>query len=250
MTSSPRILIGTAMLTAACVAAPTSALAEATPCPLPTFGPGTNDRPIITPAEFTARVTNPWFPLKREETLVYSGVKDGRKALDLVLTSARTRRIDGVRTRVVEDRLYLDDVLEERTSDYYAQDRCGNVWYFGEDTATLDVRGRVTSTEGSFHAGVDGALPGVFMEARPELGRRFRQEWYRGHAEDTFWVTRRSAGVTVPFGSFGGALLTHEATALEPAVLDAKYYVRGVGEVAELSLKGPREQLRLVEIIR
>jgi hypothetical protein len=69
---------------------------------------------------------------------------------------------------VVEDRLFLSGKLEERTSDYYAQDRCGNVWYFGEDTAELDSHGRVIDTWGSFHAGIDGAQPGVLMQARPQ----------------------------------------------------------------------------------
>src|SRR5262249_40408904 len=152
--------------------------------------------------------------------------------------------------RIVEDRLYLNNVLHERTSDYYAQDRCGNVWYFGEDTAELDAHGRVVSTEGSFHAGVRGAQPGVFMQAHPQLGRKFRQEWFAGQAEDVFWAVDRNAKVTVPYGTFRHALRTLETTALEPGVLDTKYYVRGIGQVAELSLKGPREQLRLVEIIR
>jgi hypothetical protein len=157
--------------------------------------------------------------------------------------------IDWVRTRVVEDRGYLDNVLAERTSDYYAQDRCGNVWYFGEDTATLDRHGRVVDTEGSWHAGVDGAQPGVFMQAHPQLGRRFRQEWYRGQAEDVVKVIDRSARVTVPYGSFRHALRTAEWTALEPEVLDNKLYVAGIGQVAEASVKGPREGLRLVEIV-
>jgi hypothetical protein len=108
----------------------------------------------------------------------------------------------------------------------------------------------VVDTEGTWHAGVDGAQPGVFMQAHPQLGRKFRQEWYRGQAEDVFKVTDRSAAVTVPYGSFRHALRTAEWTALEPEVLDNKYYVRGIGEVAELSVKGPRETLRLVEIIR
>jgi hypothetical protein len=118
----------------------------------------------------------------------YTGTKDGRKALDLFAPTSGTKVIDGVRTRVMQDRLYLDNVLEERTADYYAQDSCGNVWYFGEDTAELDRNGKVISTEGSFHAGVNGAQPGVFMEATPEVGRRFRQEWAPGEAEDQFRV--------------------------------------------------------------
>jgi hypothetical protein len=154
-----------------------------------------------------------------------------------------------VRARVVEDRLYLDGVLAERTADYYAQDRCGNVWYFGEDTAELDRHGRVLNTDGSWHTGVHGAEPGVFMQSAPQLGRRFRQEWFAGQAEDTFRVVDFAARVSVPFGTFPSALRTEERTALEPGVLDAKYYVAGVGEVFEGSLSGPREVLRLVEII-
>jgi hypothetical protein len=223
--------------------------AQADDCALPVFGPGTSYRPSILPGDFSARVTNLWFPLPVGRTYVYSGVKDGKSALDIVIASPRTRLVDGVRTRVVEDRLYLNGVLEERTSDYYAQDRCGNVWYFGEDTAELDAHGRVISTEGSFHAGVDGAQAGVFMQAAPELGRRFRQEWYAGQAEDTFRVVDIASRVSVPFGTFNRALRTEERTALEPGVVDAKYYVAGVGVVFEGSLSGAREITRLVEIL-
>ncbi|TCC49817.1 hypothetical protein E0H75_15975 [Kribbella capetownensis] len=219
-------------------------------CKLPMFGPGSRYQPKIDPGDFSPNVTNPWFPLLPGRTLVSTGVKDDEKALNLVITTSRTRLVDGVRTRVVEDRLYLNNVLNERTSDYYAQDRCGNVWYFGEDTAELDSRGRVVSTEGSFHAGVDGAQPGVFMQAHPQLGRKFRQEWYAGHAEDVFWAVARNATVAVPLGAFHHALRTAETNALEPDVLDNKYYVRGIGQVAELSVKGPKEGLRLAEIIR
>lgn len=218
-------------------------------CPLPVFGPGHDYHPAIDSTSFSANVDNPLFPLTPGTTLVYTGTKDGKKALDLTTTTLRTAVIDGVTTRVVEDRLYLNNVLEERTSDYYAQDSCGNVWYFGEDTAELDKHGNVVSTEGSFHAGVGGAQPGVFMEAQPTVGRKFRQEWYAGHAEDTFAVISLSSAVTVPAGSFAHALRTKETTALEPDVLDNKYYVEGIGEVKEVAVKGPREKLELVEVI-
>jgi hypothetical protein len=188
-------------------------------------------------------------PLTPGTTLVYTGTKDGEGALNMVITTSRTVVVDGVRTRVVEDRLYLNNVLHERTSDYFAQDKCGNVWYFGEDTAELDGMGRVISTEGTFHAGVDGAQPGVFMQAVPEVGRNFRQEWYAGHAEDQFRVVKLAAHVNVPFGKFADALRAREITALEPGVVDNKYFVRGVGEVKELSVRGAAEQLDLVEVI-
>ena len=249
MLGRTRRLLGVAALVVVALGVVPATAAATGSCRLPRFGPGRSYQPHIRPSDFSPRVDNPWFPLTPGRTLVYTGTKDGKKALDLFAATSRTRMIDGVRTRVVEDRLYLDNLLEERTSDYYAQDRCGNVWYFGEDTATLDRHGRVVDTEGTWHAGVDGAQPGVFMQAQPQLGRRFRQEWYRGHAEDVFKVIDRSAPVAVPYGSFRHALRTAEWTALEPDVLDNKYYVRGVGEVAEVSVKGPREVLRLVEII-
>ncbi len=226
-----------------------SAAPGSTTCQLPVFGPGSSYRPQIDPANFSPNVDNPLFPLTPGTTLVYAGTKDGQAALDRFSPSTRTAVIDGVTTRVVEDRLYLNGFLEERTDDYYAQDNCGNVWYFGEDTAELDRNGNVISTEGSFHAGVDGAEPGVFMQAAPELGRVFRQEWYQDHAEDIFAVIDLNTSITVPYGSFQNALRTAEATALEPAVLDNKYYVAGIGQVEEVAVRGPVEKLVLIAVV-
>jgi len=214
------------------------------------FGPGGAYRPTIDPASFSATVDNPYFPLTPGTTNVYTGAKDGKNALNLVAVTSRTRVVDGVTARIVEDRLYLDNVLEEKTSDYYAQDRCGNVWYFGEDTATLTPGGKVASTDGSFHAGVGGAQPGVFMQARPEVGRRFRQEWSPGNAEDTFDLVKPDTAIVVRAGHFTHALRTEETTALEPDVVDNKVYAKGIGEVVEQAVKGPVEVLRLVEVVQ
>ncbi len=246
--TGPLAASAAALAVAALVTSPAAA-GTTVACPLPAYGPGASYHPTIDPASFSATVDNPLFPLVPGRTLVYTGTKDGKRALDIFATTSRTLVVAGVTTRVVQDRLYLNGVLEERTSDYYAQDACGNVWYFGEDTATLDAKGQVTGTGGSFRAGVDGAQPGVFMQAQPTKGRRFRQEWYAGNAEDTFKVVALSSTVTVPLGTYTDALRTAETTALEPGVLDNKYYVAGIGEVAELSIKGPREALRLVEVI-
>ena len=248
MRRATRVFVVLAWAVAVAVVSPRGASA-APSCVLPTFGPGVAYKPLIDPSTFTPNVDNPWFPLKVGTTLVYSGVKDGKQAVDLFAATAKTRIIDGVETRVVEDRLLLDGRLEERTSDYYAQDACGNVWYFGEDTAVLDRNGRVVDTSGSFHAGEAGAQPGVFMQAQPELRRTFRQEWLKGQAEDTFTAVDLSTSVVVPYGAFDHALRTAERTALEPGVLDNKYYVQGIGEVVEKSVKGPREELRLIDVI-
>ncbi len=199
---------------------------------------------------FDAHVDNPWFPLAPGTTYVYEGSKDGKAARDVYAVTHRTKRIDGARCVVVHDRLYLRGRLAERTTDYYAQDRRGTVWYFGEDTAELDMHGRVTSTEGTWHAGVDGARAGIYMPAHPRVGERHRQEFYRGHAEDRFQVVSSSADVDVPYGSFTRALRTKEWTPLEPGVLDAKFYVRGIGQVAERTVRGGSERAVLVSVIR
>jgi hypothetical protein len=206
--------------------------------------------PTIQPANFTASVTNAWFPLTPGSTYIYRGVKDGKPSRDIYTVAHQTAKINGVDCAVVNDQLYLAGHLEERTTDYYTQDRQGNVWYFGEDTAELNDKGRVTSTEGSWRTGKDGAQPGIFMQANPTVNASFRQEYYAGHAEDQYAVVNLASPVTVPYGSFTSALLTKEWTRLEPDVLDHKYYVKGVGEIAELSVRGPVERARLVSYHR
>jgi hypothetical protein len=200
---------------------------------------------------FTVRVTNPYFPLLKGMTWEYHGVKDGRRMVDLVRVTGRVRRIQGVPCAVVADWTWLDGKLEERTTDWYTQDRRGTVWYYGERTAELDRHGRVVTREGSWQAGRRGARAGVFMPAHPRAGQSFAQEHFRGHAEDHFRVISRHATVTVPFGAFRGhVLLTHEWTPLEPGVLDGKWYVRGIGVVRESALKGPTETAELVAFHR
>jgi hypothetical protein len=150
--------------------------------------------------------------------------------------------------RAALDRLFLSGHLAETTRDYYTQARDGTVWYYGEDTTQLDEHGHLVSTEGSWRAGVDGARPGIFMPATPRVGRRFRQEYYAGHAEDHFQVLDLATPVSVPYRSFRGAMLTKEWTPLEPGVLDHKYYVRGIGTVKEVSVRGAHEELLLVDV--
>jgi hypothetical protein len=202
------------------------------------------------PGDFVGRVDNPWFPLLPGTTFVYRGVKDGKTARDVVTVTHATRTIQGVRSTAVADRLYLAGRLEERTTDWYAQDRRGNVWYFGEATAELDRAGHVTSTEGSWLAGRNGAKAGIYMTARPTVGQSRLQEYYKGHAEDHFAVVSLRARVSVPYTTSNRALLTKEWTPLEPGTLDHKYYVRGIGNVKEVTVKGPLERSELVSVHR
>jgi hypothetical protein len=204
--------------------------------------------PRFVPANFVDRVDNPWFPLTPGTVYVYRGMKDGQQSRDVVAVKKWTRSIVGIHATVVQDRLFLDGRLEERTTDWYAQDRRGNVWYLGEATAELDKRGHVTSREGSWLTGRDGAQPGIYMPAHAAVGSSARQEFYQGHAEDHFRVLTLNASVTTPYASSHAALLTREWTPLEPGVIDHKLYVRGVGTVREETVKGANELAILVSV--
>src|SRR5712691_6972243 len=200
------------------------------------------------PSGFSARVDNPWFPLKPGTTYAYRGLRDGQPARDVVTVTHKTRMINGVPCAVVEDRLWLSGRLHERTTDWYTQDSRGNVWYYGESTAELDNNGNVKSTEGTWLAGRDGAKPGIYMPADPKVGLSGRQEFYKGHAEDHFVVLSLHAAVKAPYTSSQDALLTKEWTPLEPGTIDHKFYVRGIGTVLEQAVKGPSERNALVSV--
>src|SRR5437867_3486473 len=144
----------------------------------------------IKPNDFTLNIDNPYFPLVPGTTFVYEGTTDRSPATDLFQVTSRTKVILGVKCREILDQAYINGVLEETTLDWFAQDKDGNVWYFGEDTKELDPNGNVTSTEGSWQAGVDGAQPGIIMEAHPRVGDRYQQEFASGIAEDMAQVLR------------------------------------------------------------
>jgi len=204
--------------------------------------------PVPRASDFSARVDNPWVPLKPGTTYTYRGEKDGQPSRDVLTVTRRIRMIDGVPCVVIEDRLYLRGHLGERTTEWYSQDRRGNVWYFGENTAEFDKAGHVTTTSGTWRAGVKGARPGIYMFAHPRVGQSAQQEFFKGQAEDHFQVVSLHASARVPFVSSRQALLTKEWTPLEPDTIDHKLYVRGIGTVLEQTVRGGSERAALVSI--
>jgi hypothetical protein len=195
-------------------------------------------------------VTNPWFPLARGSVYVYEGQKEGKQVRDVVTVTKKVKTITGIRAAVVTDRLFLNGRLAERTTDWYAQDKKGTVWYLGEKTAELNTKGKVTTTEGSFLNGRDGAKGGIFMPANPQVGQAFQQEFFKGEAMDRFRILSLTASLTTPAVSSQNAMLTEETTPLEPKVVGNKYYVQGIGMVAEQQVAGAppgqAEQTQLV----
>lgn len=199
----------------------------------------------IDPAQFVTTIDNPWMPLLPGNRWVYEAETDeGIERIEVVVTS-EVRTVMGVTTVVVRDTVTLDGELIEDTFDWFAQDVKGNVWYFGEDSKEYED-GEMTTTAGSWEAGVDGALPGIIMPAGPEVGHAYRQEFYAGVAEDMAQVIGLAGSATVPFGAFTGLLVTREWTPLEPDVVEEKYYSRGIGVVQEVGVEGEFDRAELV----
>ena len=200
----------------------------------------------LDPADFTTRIDNPYFPLAPGSRWVYRETDtDGTVERVVVTVTRRTKKVAaGVEARVVHDVVTADGEFVEVTDDWYAQDRDGNVWYLGEETAEYE-NGKPVSTAGSFEAGSDGAEAGVIMPADPKVGMRYRQEYYAGEAEDAGQVLSLGEQAEVPFGHFRDVLVTKDVNPLEPKVLEYKHYARGIGMVLALKASGGgnREEL-------
>jgi len=183
------------------------------------------------------QIDNPYFPLVPGTTYAYGGsTEDGFEHVD-VSVSHLTKRILGVKSAIVVDRVYLDGELVEETFDWYAQDNEGNVWYMGEDSAEYDS-GILVSTEGSWQAGVDGAEAGFIMLADPQVGDEYQQEFYEGEAEDMAEVLALDAPVTLSDASTFTCLKVYEWTPLDLTVMEHKYYAPGIGVVLEEQADG------------
>jgi hypothetical protein len=205
----------------------------------------------LVPADFTTRITNPYWPMRPGARWVYRETgADGAKLRDVVRVTTEVKRIaNGVTARVVRDTATEHGALVEDTWDYYAQDRAGNVWYLGERTREYED-GKVVSTAGSFEAGVDGAEAGVVMPAHPRAGLAYRQEHYPRHAEDRASIVSTREQAQVPAGHYRNVLMTREVNPLEPDSLEFKFYARGVGPVLAISVSGGSDREELVSLAR
>lgn len=211
---------------------------------------------FVDPAEIGNSIApNMYFPLKAGNKWVYKSTyenEDGDTVTEdiTVVVTDRTKLIEGVTCRVVNDLVEVDGEKVEDTDDWYAQDVDGNVWYCGEevkDFETFDGDNpelpELVAIDGSFKVGRDGARPGMIMLAAPQVGDAYRQEVLLGEAEDYAEVISTSASETVPAASCpGNCLVTREGTPLEPDVQADKYYAPNVGCILEVE-DGTRVEL-------
>jgi len=203
--------------------------------------------PKIDPADFVSAIDNRYLPYKPGTRFHFEGERGTTPQTDDQVVLHRTKRILGVRSVVVRDTVSEHRRAVERTDDWYAQDKAGNVWYMGEDAFELK-NGHFAKASDSWQSGVNGAKPGIIMPAHPRPGDAYRQEYYPpGKALDEARVLRLSGRLTVPYGAFNGLLVTSERSPLEPQT-EQKYYAPGVGEIAERVVSGHHEEFQLVSV--
>lgn len=211
----------------------------------------TKSKPIIPEypgsSNFVTDITNPYLAFEVGKVFHYEGeTEDGTETIEVTVT-ADTKVILGVTTTVVHDEEFLDGELTEKTDDWFAQDTAGNVWYFGEYSEEYED-GILVGTEGSWEAGVDGAMPGILMLANPRMGVKYQQEFAEDVAEDMAMVINLNKTVDIDYGTFEGCLVTMEWTPLEPGGREHKFYKENVGLLMEQQLSGGRITIELISI--
>ena len=205
--------------------------------------------PKIDPSSFVTTIDNPYWPLKPGTTFHYQGVRGTTPQTDDETVTDQTKNILGIHSTVVDDVVSEHGKAVERTRDYYAQDKWGNVWYMGEDSFETNAHGKMVRASDSWLSGVNGGQPGIIMPGNPKPGDAYRQEYYPpGKALDEARVLSLNGTTTVPYkGKHTGLLVTSERSPLEPQT-EQKYYSPGLGEVMEKVVKGHHEQFRLVNV--
>jgi hypothetical protein len=201
--------------------------------------------PTIDPAAFMTAIDNPYFPMTPGTQTIYrANTPDGPQRTTTEVTRD-TKTVMGIATVVVHDTVSLNGTTTEDTFDWYAQDRDGSVWYFGE--ATKKLENGTADTAGSFEAGVNGALPGIVMPAHPRVGDQYRQEYAKGVAEDTGAVVSVTGSETTPLtGLANDLLVTEDADLLDPtAATENKYYARGIGLILTAEAGGRDEAVKV-----
>ncbi len=192
--------------------------------------------PEVNPDEFVDSIDNPYFPLEPGTEMFFEGDGPAGHMTIETFVTYDTKVVLGVSCTVVEENVYLDGILRESTNDWYAQDKAGTVWYFGEASKNYDEQGNESSDE-SWQAGKRGAYPGIIMPARPRIGDTHRQENAPGVGDELALIQENGVSIETPFGTLDGCIKTLEWSPLD-GTTQLKYYAPSIGPVLESPIDG------------
>ena len=186
---------------------------------------------------FSSTGSNPFFILEPGYQLVLEGKEKGEEIRLVITVLDETKEIEGIETRVVEERETLDGELVEVSKNYFAIcNRDNSVFYFGEDVDIYE-NGEIVSHEGAWQSGVNGARAGIIMPGTILLGSRYFQEIAQEVAMDRAEIVSINTVVETPLGEFENCLKTKETSPLEPGIREFKFYAPGIGLVKDGALK-------------
>jgi hypothetical protein len=195
----------------------------------------------LNPADFSATITHPLFPLASVPNTEFAGrkQKDGATVETRVVSRLldKTDTLAGVTVAVVEVKDYENGALVELTEDYFAQHRDGGLWYFGERVTDYDKDGKPVGHGGQWLAGENDNRPGLFLPADPTVGQEFSPESVAGVADERSTVRELGVDVTVPAGKFTGCVKIEDLDLLDNA-REFKFYCPGKGLVREEGSSG------------
>ena len=203
--------------------------------------------PVINPGDFTTKIDNPYFSMPVGKVMTYEArTEEGLERIVIEITG-ETRRIMGVETLVHLGREFLNGELVEETKDYIAQDKDGNVWYFGEDVDNYE-NGELKDHGGAWRAADAGAKPGIWIKANHMVGDSYRQEYLKGEAEDIAEVVAIGQTVTTGLGTFQNCTKTYDWTPLDPESKEHKYYCPEVGSLVLVENVTTGERVELIKV--
>lgn len=195
--------------------------------------------PVFDAANFATPTANPYFPLDIGTSHTLKGTRtDGDPIVEhgVLTVQGPGPVILGVPTVLVLDEAFDAGVLVERTFDYFAADKDGNIWYFGEDVTNFryDDAGVLTGTDNksAWRAGVNGAVPGISVSGVPQVGlKQFQEHAPADGAMDYFEILAVDLKINGPGGTFENVVKTFEGSTAEADLREFKYYAPGFGMI-------------------
>lgn len=204
------------------------------------------DEFFLDDCDFTSTGANQFFILEPGYQLSFAGEEDGEEVELVITVLDETKGVDGVETRVVEERESVDGELVEVSRNYFAIcEQTNSVFYFGEDVDDYED-GEIVSHDEAWLAGQDGARAGLMMPGTVLIGSRYMQEVAPDVAMDRAHIISMDSTVEAPAGTFENVVKMRETTPLEPGAREFKYYAEGIGLIQDAGLKleayGPAEE--------
>src|ERR687898_2072015 len=187
--------------------------------------------------DFASTGRNSYFILEPGYQVILEGVEEGEKLQLVMSVLNETKIINGVETRVVEEKETEGGNLVEVSRNYFAI--CGptnNAIYFGEDVDMYED-GKLIDHEGAWLSGENGSKAGVIMPGKVEVGLKYYQEITPGIAEDRAEIVSVNDTLETPAGKFNQVLKTEETNPLKPGEKEFKFYAPGIGLIQDEAIK-------------